>query len=129
MVEDEAADHGVEAPALERQVLRVGPAELELRLATCRKCEHCVGNVDPDRMGTSGRRALGDVPGTGGNVERPGVVSNTRGVEQRLREAHGHPSQEVPVGPGAPVPPFRLESLEPLQVMRLAHGRDYPALA
>ena len=96
VVEHEASNHGVEAPVFERQVLRVGPAELELWLAASGKREHCVGDVDPDRVGTSGRRALGDVPWPGGNVEHPGVVSHTRSVEQRLREARGHPSQEVP---------------------------------
>ena len=80
VVEDEPADDGIEARVVERQLLGVGPAEVELGLARPRKLEHAVGDVDADRIRAPRRRPFGHVAGSCRDVEHAHVVPHPGGV-------------------------------------------------
>ena len=71
VVDDEIADHGVEAAVLEREVLGVANGELELGVIAPGERNHAVGDVDPERDCAPGLGPLRDIAG-------PVATSSTR---------------------------------------------------
>ena len=104
-VEDqEVADHGVEGGILERELVRVGLAELELGMKPAGDFDHRGGDVDPDHRGAPLGGAAGRVAGAGRQVEHPRAGPDPGGVEQRLDQAPGDLRRGTRRSP-APAPP------------------------